>query len=520
MLGATHTPLPALDHNHPRFQELLMSIFAKYPTNCHKYDDWDPVPPHPYSVFLQENGYLGLSSDFPSHVLKNPNHAIFDVACWINGVLTPDLIIFLRAEKPALQLASLFLADPSISKFFAHILYGVPAYNAEGRVYLAHSYRENSEFAYYDVQVGLLAVAEKVKFLFKPSETIPTLSGQCQKSLQLVVQEFENILDGSFTGSDPFWYNPWPRQNEQEPIISLPVWWYEMCFAIPTITTSLRLRYWFLLAKTLVHEIVHACVRFWQPSARLVDEPLIDADDLLEEAGVAWEKFAPGGRFSHDICGPLICFEVEHYFDGVNFLPLTTLVPDAWINRWFDRRTWDAIPVIRETLHAPIADISSGTFSVARECGGFRIVQLYNGNNKVLTNEERAPGYRKTLGQAQPFPLSINWKDNPAELAEQYRECWQREHGTLPAMFEQPLAYTRLVKTPSACRSRHLESENDLDFGDVEGASQLKASRKCSCIWHPKEPTELSSDPFSQRSFNLQYPEISVCNMSRGLSQP
>jgi hypothetical protein len=38
---------------------------------------------------------------------------------------------------------------------------------------------------------------------------------------------------------------------------------------------------------TLVHEIAHACVMLWQPSARLVNEPLMHADDMLAEAGCA-----------------------------------------------------------------------------------------------------------------------------------------------------------------------------------------------------------------------------------------
>jgi hypothetical protein len=222
MADTTHTPSPALDHNHPRFQELLKGLFLKYPTNSHRNKDWDPVPRNEHSIFLAENVYLGSSPEIPQEPLNNPIHPIFDSVNWIDGPHSPNNEAFLNAAKPAFRLASLFLTDPSMSKFFAHMLYGVPSYNAEGRVYLAHSYREYQESAYDDLQVELLAVAEKVKFVFEPSEVIKGFAGCCYHSLQHLAKTLEwrlqkrfqkgleKKLDRTTIGSNPVWYNPWP----------------------------------------------------------------------------------------------------------------------------------------------------------------------------------------------------------------------------------------------------------------------------------------------------------------------
>jgi hypothetical protein len=125
--------------------------------------------------------------------------------------------------------------------------------------------------------------------------------------------------------------------------------------------------------------------------------------------------------------------------DGGNSLPLDTLAPDAWINRWFDRRTWDSMTAIRETLHAPIACIDFSTFNLLMECDGRAVEELDSGNNRVLTNKEREPGYRITPRHTHTIPP---W--NPTELAEKYRNYWYwlrerlRQHGTLPNRYKQP----------------------------------------------------------------------------------
>jgi hypothetical protein len=197
--------------------------------------------------------------------------------------------------------------------------------------------------------------------------------------------------------------------------------------------------------------------------------------------------------------------------DGGNSLPLDTLAPDAWINRWFDRRTWDGMTAIRSTLHAPIACIDFSTFNLLMECDGRAVEELDSGNNRVLTNKEREPGYRITPRHTHTIPP---W--NPTELAEKYRNYWYwlreslRQHGTLPNRYKQPHGNASDLRIHPRCRFSHLEPEEDIDFEDVEKAAHLKTSEKCahSSLWRPKKPTKPSAVPFSQHTFDLQYPEM------------
>ncbi|KAF1938197.1 hypothetical protein EJ02DRAFT_425887 [Clathrospora elynae] len=175
-----------------------------------------------------------------------------------------------------------------MSSFFTHIIYSRPAYNEEGRAYLAHDTREDAPGAYAEMPRKLVEVAENVKFTSIPSAIMPTDHAHCDEGLGILTKEMEGILGRSSKDEDLFWFNPWNRNARQ-----------------PGFPASLRLRHHFLLAKMLVHEVTHAYFMLWQKDACLVDEPRKDHDDVLAEAGCAWEEFAFGRSFQGYVRGPL-----------------------------------------------------------------------------------------------------------------------------------------------------------------------------------------------------------------------
>jgi hypothetical protein len=150
------------------------------------------------------------------------------------------------------------------------------------------------------------------------------------------------------------------------------------------------------------------------------------ADDKLAEVRYAWEKSVFGSHIESQFHGPLFCEDFNHALpreDNMRVYPLQALVPEAWVSRWFDRETRAAMTAIRDALHAYVAQSSAGTFSIARECGGDLVAQLYNGGSRVLSDEERDSKYIRERW-VLPVPLSIKWKEDPVEVAEQYREHW------------------------------------------------------------------------------------------------
>ncbi|KAI8942293.1 hypothetical protein NX059_000372 [Plenodomus lindquistii] len=499
MPGTISQPQPALDHLHPRFQALI-----DWPTDTLPFSPDVEVATSPHAGYLLENGFLAMSEPNDIEYLNNPIHPIFLDANWLGHRDQVEK----KAMTLALQLASKFITDETMAKWWTHLAYGRRSYNTDGRVYLAKDPREDSPEAYQQVQQKLTAAAEKIKFLFVSSDRINSYSGFCCLNLEHVA----STLESSTVADDRFWYNPWANKFVPSILVNS-----RLLYDVSSNqgTTSCALRCAFNLATTLVHEVAHACVGLWQQDdGAMIEEPLCHHDDYFAECGYAWEQFAfgllcgdalPKGRMYGTNVAQL------HPKDGLSPIPIRYLIPDRWVNRWFDQKTWASMTEQHIQLRDSLQDHDAAVLMVSMKWEDTWSDELYRHGERVPTDHEPVDRFKHFA--------TIHFGHTVTEIAENYRHYYLESLDDSEWLTYtlgptgQKAHYARLTYISPKCRFRHLDYPSETESEDASSnewhvkymkidpmaLKWYKGEMTCGCHQHWPKWTVSSARSFSLR---------------------
>ncbi|KAH8716863.1 hypothetical protein GQ44DRAFT_624564 [Phaeosphaeriaceae sp. PMI808] len=265
----------------------------------------------------------------PAADLNNPIHPMFS---WIdpNGPM-----------EQMLRLASQFLTQDSVLTFFIPLLYGTEV-TLETDDYVTKTFLTNpfGSASYVKrrqmvngVRKALLCLAHRIEFSFVPRKDTKGYGSTLVSSTKPVVTEnccpiFQGYrtarieISGRFTD------------------------FYESEDGYKASSRCAQFRHDFLLASTLVHEVVHA---FGIMRRGNLAEPYIAADDPDDEWGYAWEHFMYGFVINPQdriLPGTHVFVrkvwadsESVHAAGGKEYCDVSM----AYVAQWFRQETWDII---------------------------------------------------------------------------------------------------------------------------------------------------------------------------------
>ncbi|KAF2736449.1 hypothetical protein EJ04DRAFT_562498 [Polyplosphaeria fusca] len=232
---------------------------------------------------------------FSASSLSNPIHALFDERRWLRGYeqYTPT---FRQRLLPALRLASRLIQEECHLAWFCHVTFGHLGTDAQNRQYLGVSSSAQSPEAINVVKKNLRDMASVISLMWWPRKYRDTKDGKawglCFQSLRDLpwVNDFERRDFPSV---------PDRRWNNSHPIICLNPIFQEFFYdGFATASRCTQYRMLYLLATTLVHELVHA---YWMFIDREEfhdydwgQEPLFNRHDEKSELGFSWETTTLG----------------------------------------------------------------------------------------------------------------------------------------------------------------------------------------------------------------------------------
>lgn len=327
----------------------MQALFREEQANGH-------VPPQATGLFARE---FGNSPD----VLDTRIHRVFRPSNFQNPMLQTRLTEGRRHQawvnmRPALTLATKFLLDPRCGAFWNHLMYGTPVTDATTRKsYLEHSDLENDlQTARTDFAALLESLADRTTFYWRPERSEgPTLAGQTGFSFWQILGEFidtsrfdhfRKSAEGynSFIGlSSKFLYNLTSQS------------------AVTFTDNEADIRFQFLFAVTLTHELAHA-IYGWRGLPH-VDWPNGDCEifafdtDLSNEIGWSWENHIWDGviltcTLDHDAIGEVTARTWESQLLQETYVHVPT--PQAWLKSLFMKDTWKDINQVIKQVPRPV----------------------------------------------------------------------------------------------------------------------------------------------------------------------
>ncbi|KAJ4368022.1 hypothetical protein N0V83_006377 [Neocucurbitaria cava] len=356
----------------------------------------------PWKEFYQDNGYINALVPDQSEMLDNEVHPIFGFSNWITHF---DYFDYDNLQ-PALRLASQFLEDPHMLKWWIHLRYGQPGIEG-GRVCIKDHPDEHIPEATERIKDQLRKVAPQIKIIFLSHEDIQA-TGECMGDLRSLRVTFKNACNVAVPDLE---YNLW--DSTQQITITINEDNYDRVCA--SCSRQMQLRNHLYLAMTLVHELAHACALIWQPDACFSQESLIQPTDHLPEAGLSWEKFVFGGHIDeHFGPGPPLCAEFDHTYPsttGVN-LPLSAPIPGSYISQWFFKDTWADTTKRLDQLRLPTIRKQTEVYLIDRLVGKEFTSYLY------VNGISQSPPYDK-FGSAYCMQSGVKDQDteNPSKTA-------------------------------------------------------------------------------------------------------
>lgn len=166
-----------------------------------------------------------------------------------------------------------------------------------------------------------------------------------------------------------------------------------------------RLRFDFLLATTIIHELTHA---FGIMRRGDLKEPFYHLSDPQAELGWSWEEFALGGIFNpFDRASARISFlmrkvwlsdEVAYGSGGKEW----TAVPMSWIAQWFQISTWSKIAKDGPRVIDPP---SSG---LRIRCSGEGYFTIFADNSSAIKDIQKLKMKVATLACHLPMPTAAH----------------------------------------------------------------------------------------------------------------
>ena len=295
----------------------------------------DPSAAIPYFTVLAANHaeydkfHLFEDSRIPDPDLDNSIHPIWHIDNW-RGV-DEDLY---ELMKPALQLASMFIQPRSMREWFVPLVHSsVKEDEKTGKPYLP----EHPDIL-KNPKVKRAKVLEEVQsYLNCLTHSVILEIGDRQ--LHATGYTITDNTEPPHTSNCP------PRHNNHLKSVRMifRLQWKEYLIEeLNTTSQAENLRFYFLFALTLTHELAHAVGVLRRGDTV---EAYLRVDDLHKEYGFAWEEFAVGGRidpFERVSCRmPFFTWRLWRTSNNDN--KDYVIVPMRWVAQWFQKSTWRAI---------------------------------------------------------------------------------------------------------------------------------------------------------------------------------
>ncbi|KAF2490040.1 hypothetical protein BU16DRAFT_567140 [Lophium mytilinum] len=330
--------------------------------------------------------------------LTGPVHPMFAQDRWIRtdaGLSggakgRPDYLHYDRM-LPALRLASKLITTKCLLPWWCHMYTGNPVINyATGVSYLRENNAEHTRRAFDLAASALLRLSKNITIAFQPPIREADFTYGRTWAERRIFPWYSSTHPTTWPDAEPV-HNPRFPDRQFLPVVVLNYEYYLwMKNKFPEANMASKIRFWFILAVTLVHEIAHAAWFVSQPLyyQRRFDEPFHQKGDPSAELGFSWEEWVFGHliypitgsaeKIRIDPAGPLVANYVDAFPDGsetkhwqgkVRSIPgvtfeakktttkgqlwkaldlskpenvrdITWAVPTKWIAQWFQRSTW------------------------------------------------------------------------------------------------------------------------------------------------------------------------------------
>ncbi|KAL5440395.1 hypothetical protein PMIN05_004941 [Paraphaeosphaeria minitans] len=296
-------------------------------------------------------------------------HRVFRPSSWQNPILQPRLTEGRKHQawvnmRPALILATQFLLDPRLGAFWYHLMYGTPVTDAASRkTYLEHSNLEDDlQTTRADFAALLDNLADRVTFYWRPENSKePTVVGITQSS-------FWDILD-DFIDTSRLDHLRKPEESFNSFIGLSSKFLYNLMSVTAVTHTDMNadIRFQFLLAVTITHEIAHT-IYGWRG---------------LPHIGWSWENHIWDGiiltcTINYDTIGKVRARTWES--EVLKETHIYTPVAEDWLKSLFMKNTWKTIDQTIKKIPRPVGSprlfVAQRWFNSQR---GFEFVEYVKG---------------------------------------------------------------------------------------------------------------------------------------------
>ncbi|KAF2817073.1 uncharacterized protein BDZ99DRAFT_529299 [Mytilinidion resinicola] len=297
--------------------------------------------------------------------------------------------------RPSLRLASLFLESEAMLGWFIRPAFGTPIPASQSRkVFLTEPKRSRQRTAEMirEIRSLLIGLSYSVEFHFV--EELKCFALTC-KDTSKETSYLAKFWSPVFTSAHPTTIKL--RDTNREFI--------EYDYSSSSLCD--RLRFDFMFATTILHELTHAFGIMIRGNLR---EPYYDLTDPQAEFGWSWERFALTGIINpFDRTSARVSFlmwkvwldDDEAYANGGKEW---TAVPVQWVSQWFQKSTWDAIAEYGpEAVAPPSCDLKL-------HCTRDGLYTVLSDNEEVLRDvlelkSEALAAHRSTLPGTKPSSL-------------------------------------------------------------------------------------------------------------------
>ncbi|KAH7130170.1 hypothetical protein B0J11DRAFT_577720 [Dendryphion nanum] len=383
-------------------------------------------------------------------------HPIFHRVNWITDL--PYMNIAYDAMLPALRLATEMIRCKRATKWWSHVRNGtIDSGSPSSTAYLKSATERNLMNDKKGLQGEFLEFSRRVRFTWMANSKMDSNNAFSIGSLPGLLQLLGGDADRKYQRKK------YMREPNPSVVLPLDVFHRLLSSSTTAFTACQDLRFQFLFAKMLVHELGHCWYAYWHGPlvtcnrSKRSQEPKAFESDLFPEMGFSLEWSIFGANlstldFGKNHCatvGPMIATRPQDDYPIIN--PALAFVPMAWVRQWFHKHTWENLTVYEENgwLRPPTIDEHPQLFRLARYKNG-----VFHHSIEIFLERDAIPATggaiheSRTAGalQARKYPSVAAW----------YQEIWEREArlaleaGKLPSTYYTTSPTEAIESVPSS----------------------------------------------------------------------
>lgn len=372
-------------------------------------------------------GYLDISLyGVENFVTHGDVHPIFSRANWITDL--PHMDYIYQAMLPALRLATELIRCKRSSEWWLHVRHGKIVRQSHADSFLASTISSGTDYAPNSLAAEFCEFSKRVRFTWLAHSNMEDNHAFSLGSIPGLLQ----LLGSNHVCK----FQKKRYLKDPNPIIVLPLQTLHRLLSLSTnsFTPCQNLRFQFLLAKTLIHELGHAWYTYWHGPLvtygrrKRCQEPKVFESDIFPEMGFSLEWHIFGANlstldFGKNQCatvGPMVATRPQDDFPIRS--PALAFVPMSWVRMWFQEETWKRFEEFyaRGWLRSPTVDRHPQLYKIARyEDGTFQeCIELYlEGDARFAVRRTRHECRTKGAIEARRWPSVAMW----------YEVVWERE---------------------------------------------------------------------------------------------